>query len=178
VRAIEPVLSPWSAKWSFTTSLGDEATAPELISPEAGAREVPLDPIFQWGTIAGAESYEIVVSTDINLNNPAKIANHTLPGTAWQCNPSLNPGTTYYWKVRAISSGTYSAWSAVGAFITEPALEPLPSLAPQEPPPSSPSALPQLITDNWVLYLVGALFLIIILLVITLIVVVTRLSRF
>ena len=33
VRATEPVLSPWSAKWSFTTSLGTEALAPKLHSP-------------------------------------------------------------------------------------------------------------------------------------------------
>jgi len=182
VKATEPVLSPWSAKWSFTTSLGDEAIAPNLISPKAGAREVPLKPIFQWSAIAGADSYELIVSTDINFNNPAilKCDGYTLPSTAWQCNPGLEPGTTYYWKVKAISSGTHSAWSAVGAFATESALEPLaPPASPAPPAPSAspPSAPPQLITSDLILYLVGALLLTIVLLIITLLIVIMRLSR-
>ena len=182
VRATEPVLSPWSAKWSFTTSLGDKAIAPGLTTPEAGARGVPLKPIFQWSAIADADSYEFIVSTDINFNNPTilKCDDYALPSTAWQCNPGLEPDTTYYWKVRAISSDTYSAWSAVSAFVTESALEPLETLgspAPQAPPASSPSALPQLTTSDLILYLVGALFLTIVLLIIALLVVVIRLSR-
>ena len=182
MRATEPVLSPWSAKWSFTTSLGDKAIAPGLTTPEAGARGVPLKPIFQWSAIADADSYELIVSTDINFSNPAilKCDDYALPSTAWQCNPGLEPDTTYYWKVRAISSDTYSAWSAVSAFVTESAQEPLETLgspAPQAPPASSPSALPQLATSDLILYLVGALFLTIVLLIIALLVVVIRLSR-
>jgi len=182
VRATEPVLSPWSAKWSFTTCLGDEDIAPTLASPKAGARGVPLKPIFQWSAIAGANSYELIVSADINFNNPAilKCDGYALPSTAWECNPSLEPDTTYYWKVRAISSGTYSAWSATGAFVTEP--EPLVSPVLQAPPASvppapSPSALLQPATSDLILYLVGALVLTIILLIITLLVVIMRLSR-
>jgi len=182
VRATQPVISPWSATWSFTTSLGDEAIAPKLLSPEAGATGVPLKPIFQWGTIADADRYEFIVSTNIYFDNPTilKCDDYALPGTAWQGNPGLEPDTTYYWKVRAISSGTYSAWSAVGAFITESTLEPLGSPAPQAPQvqtSSPPSALPQLTTPDLILYVLGALLLTIVLLIITLLVVVIRLSR-
>ena len=70
VRATEPVLSPWSSKWSFTTSLGSETIAPKLYSPEAGASDVELKPVFQWSAIAGADSYELLVSTDTSLANP------------------------------------------------------------------------------------------------------------
>jgi len=181
VRATQPVLSPWSAKWSFTTSLGDKAIAPNLISPEAGVIGVSLKPIFQWSAIADADRYELIVSTDIDFGNPTiiKCDDYALPSTAWQGNPSLEPDTTYYWKARAISSGTYSAWSAVGAFATESALGTVASPAPQAaPPPSSPSALPQLTTPDMMLYVLGALLLTIILLIITLVVVVIRLSRF
>jgi len=181
VRATQPVLSPWSAKWSFTTSLGDEAIAPQLISPKAGATEVALKPIFQWGAIADADRYEFIVSTDINFDNPTiiKCDDYALPSTAWQGEPGLEPDTTYYWKVRAVSSGTYSAWSAVGAFATETevALEPLATPAPQAPPPSSPPTLSYLTTPDLILYVLGALLLTIVLLIITLLVVVIRLSR-
>lgn len=183
VRATEPVLSPWSDKWSFTTSLGDEEIAPTLSSPEAGATGVSLRPIFQWTPVANADSYELIVSTNADFSNPAilKYNDYALSGTAWQCNPSLEPGTTYYWKVRAISANTHSDWSGVGAFATESASEEVESLGPPaqstSPPTSSPSILPQLNTSDLMLYLVGSLFLTIVLLIIALLVVVIRLSR-
>ncbi len=84
VRANEPVLSPWLDKWSFTTALGTEAVAPQLLSPEAGSSGVPLRPIFQWSAIAGANSYELIVSTDASFENPTilKTDDYTLPSTA------------------------------------------------------------------------------------------------
>ena len=101
VRATEPVLSPWSDKWSFTTSIGSQALAPVLESPEAGASNVPVKPIFQWSAIAGADSYELVVSTKSELDNPTilKTDSYALTNTAWQCNMTLDYNTTYYWFV-------------------------------------------------------------------------------
>ncbi len=121
VRAIEPNLSPWSEKWSFCTPMGTEAPAPRLESPPAGATGVPIEPIFQWSAIAGADSYELMVSTIATFDNPTilKTDDYALPATAWQCNISLNYDTTYYWKVRAVSADSCSAWSAVSAFSTE-----------------------------------------------------------
>ena len=114
VRVTEPVLSQWSAKWSFTTSLGTlgtTVTAPELYSPKAGANEVPLRPIFQWSALAGSDSYELLVATDASFSNPiiVKIGDYALPATAWQSDISLDYNTTYYWKVRASGSSSY-AW--------------------------------------------------------------------
>jgi len=172
VRATEPVLSPWSAKWSFTTSLGGEVIAPKLYNPETGARGMPLKPIFQWSAIAEANGYELLVSTDVSFTNPiiVKIDAYALPATAWQCDITLDYDTTYYWKVRATSSESHSAWSAVGAFTTEPPplLEPSPppelSPPPTPPqpeelpaPPPPPPASPQTTTPDWVKYLIGAL---------------------
>jgi photosystem II stability/assembly factor-like uncharacterized protein len=123
VRAIEPTLSPWSEKWSFCTPMGTEAPAPRLESPTAGATGVPIEPIFQWSAIDGADSYELMVSTIATFDNPTilKTNDYALPSTAWQCNISLNYDTTYYWKVRAVSANSCSAWSAVSAFSTESA---------------------------------------------------------
>ena len=135
VRANAPVLSPWSAKWSFTTSLGATVIAPELLSPKAGASEMPLKPVFQWSAIAGADSYELLVSTDTSLANPiiVKTGDYRLPATAWQSNINLDYDTTYFWKVRASGANNYSAWSAVGAFTTT-------SPSSQSSPPSTTSS--------------------------------------
>ena len=176
VRAIQPVLSPWSEKWSFTTGLTAGAPAPELESPPAGASGVPVDPIFQWSAIAGAEGYELVISTDANLGNPTilKSGDYALPTTAWQCNIALNYNTTYYWKVRAISADTCSAWSAVSAFTTE-----LPPTSPSSstPEPASPTQSDDSVWPDWLVPLGGAFLLVIVMILITLIIVVIRVTR-
>ncbi len=150
VRATEPVLSPWSAKWSFTTILGGTIAGPELLSPKAGADEVPMRPVFQWSAIAGADSYELLVSTDLSFASPliVKMDVYAVTTNAWQSDVILEYNTTCYWKVRAISSGNYGDWSAVGAFTTEPSPEssateelssPEPSPSESSPSHSSPS---------------------------------------
>ena len=178
VRAIEPALSPWSAKWSFTTSLGSTVTAPELYSPEAGSSGVPITPIFEWSGITGANNYELLVSTDTSFGNPVilKIDAYALPDTAWQCNIGLNYDTTYYWKVGAIGSNTYSAWSAISAFTTEspPPESVTTTPPPATPPPTPPPAPPQQTIPDWVIYLVGGLLLTIILVLTTILAVVIR----
>jgi len=165
VRATEPMLSPWSDKWSFTTALGYESIAPKLLNPEAGARGVSLKPVFQWSDIAGADSYELIVSADASFGNPTilKAGAYALPGTAWECNINLDYDTTYYWKVRAISADTHSAWSAVSAFTTESLpppeepQEPQETIAPSSPPPLPPSAPSPPTTPDWVKYLFSGL---------------------
>ena len=169
VRASVPVLSPWSAKWSFTTSLDTEVIALKLHSPKAGASGVAIKPLFQWSAIAGAEVYELLVSTDPNFPNPIiwKTGDYALPDTAWQCNIALDHDITYYWKVRAFGSGTHSAWSAVGAFTTasSPTLSTPPSEVPSPPSPPPSVSPAQETTPDWWPYIIGAQFLIIILLV-------------
>ncbi|MBI2852822.1 MAG: hypothetical protein HYX84_06960 [Chloroflexi bacterium] len=152
VRAIEPVLSPWSAKWSFTTILGGTATGPELYSPEAGLSRISRKPLFQWSVVPGAERYELMVSADISFQNPA-IARDSLPATAWKSDVDLDYDTTYYWMVRGVGAGSHSSWSATGVFTTEkaPQFEEIAPPASQTPepspflpqtPPATPSPLP------------------------------------
>ncbi|HUU08885.1 MAG TPA: hypothetical protein VMW61_05160, partial [Dehalococcoidales bacterium] len=186
VRVTEPVLSRWSEKWSFTTTLGYEYSAPQLESPEAGATGLGIKPLFQWSAIAYAEDYELMVSTDPALGNPTilKIGDYALPGTAWQSNVSLNYDATYYWKVRAVGADTSSDWSAVAVFTTQSPPPPSPPLPPPASPqtipessiPASP-ATPELTVPHWVVYLVGGLLLSIILLLIILLVLVTTVRR-
>ena len=148
------------------------------MSPEAGVSEVPVKPLFQWNAIAGAESYELVVATDVSFTNPiiVRTGDYALPATAWQSNINLDYDTAYYWKVRAVASGSYSDWSAVGAFITE-SLPDEPSPAAEPPPSASPPPAQSPIPD-WVIYATGALLLTAVLLLITLLLVVTiRRSR-
>jgi hypothetical protein len=123
VRASAPVLSPWSEKWSFTTGLETEVITLKPESPSADASGVPVKPTFQWTAVAGASTYELLVAANADFDHPAVIrtGQYALSSNAWQCDVSLDYGTTYYWKVRAFGGSTSSAWSSTGVFTTGPA---------------------------------------------------------
>ena len=144
--------------------------------------------------LLGNSTYELLVSSGISFTNPIiiKIGDYILPTTAWQSDIRLDFDTTYYWKVRATSSNTYSAWSAAGAFTTEsspaelsspaallPPAEPsslTQPLPPVEPlPPASPLAFPDQVM--WLIYLGGALLLLTLGVFITVIVLTVRMGR-
>lgn len=143
VRATKPSLSPWSTIWSFNIILGTAGIAPELHSPKAGATETALRPVFQWGAIVGAEQYELLVSTNGTFSNPiiAKVGADALTTTAWQSNIVFDYDTTYFWKIRGVSTNSYSIWSAVGTFTTVSAPLPPPLLS---PPPAVVVVAPEL----------------------------------
>ena len=120
MRATEPLLSPWSGDWSFITNYNSEIAAPVLYAPEDNAISIPLEPTFQWSTVDEADCYELLVSTETSFDDSliSKVDNDTLTTTSWQCDVSLQYNTTYYWKVRARNSDSYSPWSDVSAFTT------------------------------------------------------------
>jgi hypothetical protein len=179
VRATEPVLSPWSDKWSFTTSMGSETVAPKPYAPEAGATGVPTRPVFQWSAIADADRYELVLDTDSSSANPviAKLDEQALPSTAWQCETELNYGTTYYWKVRAVSPDSLSAWSATYAFTTESlgTIAAAPDPAPSSPSSPPPETKPDM--TDWLIYLGIALLVTMVALLATMIMLLVRMRR-
>ncbi len=137
VRAVQPVASPWSEKWSFTTSSDVNMVAPEPESPPDGATGLPIRPVFQWSPVAGATGYEIAIAASPDFANSItiKVGGQPVPGHSYQLEVSLSYATTYYWKVRAVSSDLRSAWSTAGIFTTEPEPEPNQSSEPAPQPP-------------------------------------------
>lgn len=148
VRASAPVLSPWSPKWSFTTSLDTEIVTLQPEIPAAGAKDVPIKPVFQWTAVVGAEAYDLLVATDTDFSHAVIVRtnDYSLPDNAWQCDVSLDYATTYYWKVRATASGTSSAWSSAGVFTTEP--PPVTDIKPTESTPPKTQDLFTVVTTS------------------------------
>ena len=150
----------------------------------------------------------MLVSADADFTEPLieKTAADALTTTAWQSEVDLEYETTYYWKVRAISEKSHSAWSAVGVFTTEsppPEPEPEPQIEPEStepevsapfytisptsesdesgiqfvvPPPSSQLS-GETIIPVWATYIFVALLSIIALLLVVVIVMVVRIRR-
>jgi photosystem II stability/assembly factor-like uncharacterized protein len=149
VRAIEPVKSPWSETRSFSPALGAAQWSPLAtstgVSPPPDASNVPIRPAFAWNPADGATSYEFVLARDSQFTDVvvALTGADALSITTWGCDRDLDYSTTYFWKVRAISSTSYSNWGT-SVFTTEAApTAPLPpQSSPQSPVPEPTPTIP------------------------------------
>ncbi len=127
---------------SFTSGRFDVYTpiviqAPILVSPAANATIPKLLPELRVKNVdrsgpVGAISYLFEIASNAALSN--RVATITSAEgadgqTAAAPNTNLQPGTTYYWHVRAFDSTTTGPWSEIRAFVT-------PETTPSAPPPS------------------------------------------
>lgn len=153
----EPAVSPFSARWSFTTGLGPAEWNPFVggipEAPTAGATNVPVKPSFAWNPADWATGYEFVLATNTAYSTPliSKTGANALTGTTYLSEQTLAYSTTYYWRVRAISKTSQSAW-AEGVFTTV-AAPPPPPTPPPSPPPAPKPTTPAYI---WVIIGIGA----------------------
>jgi hypothetical protein len=126
VRAIEPIESPWSEVKSFASPLGIEEwsplVSPDGVSPLPGANDVPIRPAFSWKSADGATGYELVLAKDSGFTQVvvAFTGADALTSDAWNCDIELEYSTSYFWKVRAIGTDSYSEWG-INSFTTEAA---------------------------------------------------------
>ncbi len=90
-----------TALWSFTTYI---AIPFNKSSPSNGLAGQPTSLILTWGSRSGATSYDYCIDTtnDSTCTSPAVWTN---TGTTTSASVSLSPATTYYWQVRANTSG-------------------------------------------------------------------------
>jgi uncharacterized integral membrane protein len=129
VQTTGPVFGPWSDTVSYETQLTAGAiNAPAILSPIAGGTgpggyNAELNPTFNWGVIGGATNYKFQLAMDASFDDP--IVDETLGNVLVYKLESmtLDYGTTYYWRVMAISATSETAWSAAVGFTTmaEPA---------------------------------------------------------
>ncbi len=86
-----------------------------LLSPENNATDQALDVTLEWIESMGAGQYELVLSKNDDLSNP--IQNNILDGNLNQLS-DLEESTTYYWKIRALNTYGWTAWSETRSFTT------------------------------------------------------------
>lgn len=101
--------------WDFTTASA-ELTAPSLIRPSDGTKNVDTDPTMDWTPSPRATSYAIQYSPDKNFKkNPVEVTG--IRTTQYQVR-GLTPQETYYWRVRGEDSKGVSEWSDSWGFTT------------------------------------------------------------
>lgn len=100
----------------YNLELIPQVTVPSLISPSSGATGIVSKPTFSWGSVNGAESYELRVSSE--PNGGGTVETYSTNNTSYSLTSDLLPETTYYWAVRAINACNTSAYSSERNFTT------------------------------------------------------------
>lgn len=91
-----------------------------VISPGNNTASTEASITLMWNASNGATDYYLDVSTDANDFTHPILANQHVSGATSFVLASLNPGTTYYYRVRAQNSSGLSGNSAVFSVMTAP----------------------------------------------------------
>jgi hypothetical protein len=182
------IYSRWATVRSFVTALVRPAVD-TIQLPKQGATDVAVDTTFTWpvSAAAGTVTYEFVIAEE--LGNADKFAiiddSATTTTNAHKLRESLKYDTQYWWRVRAVSASSTSAWTT--SFFTtakEPVVAPTTTAAvttiivPTQPavtpiitviPPETKEVIPTYLL--WAVIAVGAI------LVIAVIVLIVRTRR-
>lgn len=134
------LLCGWSTG-AFAQLLG----TPTPTSPANGSTNLPTSATLLWGSVALASSYEVQVSTSATFGN--LFADQTQTGTSYSVS-GLSQGTTFYWRVRALTMTITGAWSSTWSFSTAPGVSP-PSTPTAVSPPNGSSGLSTSVTLTW-----------------------------
>jgi Bacterial Ig domain/Secretion system C-terminal sorting domain len=106
--------SEWSSTYSF--SVADPLPGNVVLAgPADAAVDVPVDVTLAWTAAAGARSYELEVTTSESFSYVdfgGSTDGLSLAPTG------LSNLSTYYWRVRAVSTGGAGAWSLSRSFST------------------------------------------------------------
>lgn len=113
----------------YYNNLTPVPAVPALSSPANNATNVNTSSTFSWGSVSGATSYRLQISTSASsfsvLNGftsgttttATVVINSTASGTSLAVT-GLQPNTTYYWSVRAGNSLGGSPYAAYRTFTT------------------------------------------------------------
>ena len=91
-------------------------TASTLTAPFDGLLDATLTPSFSWSAVAGANSYQLEVSTDAGFSSI--VIDETLSGTSFDTVTPLAAGTQHFWRVTAENPCGAGAASATFTFST------------------------------------------------------------
>jgi hypothetical protein len=115
--ANEGGISAWSTVFSFTTVPAAPA-APILTLPANAAINIALTPTLTWGTVPGAVTYRVQLSTSSAFGTT--IADDSTLTAGSKAITGLANNTQYYWRANAKNAGGTSAYSTVFSFLTIP----------------------------------------------------------
>lgn len=117
-----PVRVRITHRWREIRDRRPPAAVEAAMSPADGRETATLAPTLQWTPVGKTSDYQVLVSLRPDCRWPVSPALHqsTEGQTKWTVPAGLlNPGTTYYWRVRARDQrGDIGAWSRSFRFRT------------------------------------------------------------
>ncbi len=105
----------WGSNMDFTITLFEAGApdAPTLTSPANGETLVAIDTDLEWTTGANTDHTVLYIADNLAFTDATVVDPATSPYTV-----SLESGTTYYWKVVAVSATSAEMASSVYSFTT------------------------------------------------------------
>lgn len=112
----------WAIVNSFQTK--HYLNKPVLYDPNNYITNEPLTPTFTWNNVNNADSYRLVIAVDEEFDD--EVEDWSGLTDNWFTIPPnyLDTATTYYWRVRAYTGSSHSAYSQVFQFNTGGDIEP------------------------------------------------------
>ncbi len=104
--------SAWSGVRNFTTAL----PVPVLSSPSDSDTGVVTPVGLSWGTVTGATTYAVQVSTGSGFTTLA--FNQAGLTASSDSIPALASGTMFYWRANANNGSATGAWTTAWSFVT------------------------------------------------------------
>ncbi len=136
------LIAPWIACLAPAAGAEDMSPlTPMLLSPPDGSTCIASPVTLDWADVPGALSYEVQLGTECGVGGTIKLVKSE------NYYSSLEPGTTYFWRVRA-KGAVLGPWSGCWSFSTPPAVPPsgTPVLT---DPPDRETEMPTEITFKW-----------------------------
>ena len=94
----------------------DTASAPTLLRPPHGSEAVETSPLLEWLPLAGADSYDVQISSAADFNPAYIVRSATVPYPAY-APPGRLPYGTYYWRLLGRRAGApIGSWSTAWRF--------------------------------------------------------------
>lgn len=87
-----------------------------LLLPENNSEKKPEEVIFEWEAVSNAETYQIQVSEEADMNSV--FFDSTLSQTMLTFPEPLAESTLYYWRIKAVNEYRESDWSEIWSFTT------------------------------------------------------------
>jgi hypothetical protein len=126
-----------------TVTVVGPPAAPVLSSPSNQSTCQPIPLTISWNSSTNAQSYDLQYDENSDFSSPTT----EYCGGATSISVSeLNPGTKYYWRVRAGNFSGNSSYSSSRSFTTSPAAPTAPS---QSAPSNGAGCQPVSITLDW-----------------------------
>lgn len=111
---------PWSKIRKFSVDFSFIPPPPKLKNPLQGAKDYPLQPTFEWFYEPRATEHQIEVSDSDSefKDKKAIVISSNISGTLFVSNVKLDPGKTYFWRVRSLRAGVPGSFGEIRKFTT------------------------------------------------------------